>query len=201
MICAVCCGTKREVEINCPRDCSYLTSSRSHPPAVQQRRQERDFGFLLPLVTDFTESQHQLLLFLQAMLLRHAATAVPPVLDPDVAEGAAAAAATLETSHKGIIYEHQAVSVPAQRLSSEFGRVIAELGKNAGAQSARLEREAAVALRCIEKAARTAAGALPGDEPPVYLKLLGRVLKDAGDRAAASEQQPDPPSTGLIIPS
>src|SRR5262245_20255746 len=29
-ICAVCCGTKREVEIDCPSSCSYLKASRSY---------------------------------------------------------------------------------------------------------------------------------------------------------------------------
>ncbi|SVD73437.1 uncharacterized protein METZ01_LOCUS426291, partial [marine metagenome] len=44
-ICAVCCGTKRLVEINCPSDCGYLASSKAHPPAVVQRQQERDIIF------------------------------------------------------------------------------------------------------------------------------------------------------------
>src|SRR5678810_886791 len=29
-ICAVCCGTKREVEIDCPSSCVYLKASRSY---------------------------------------------------------------------------------------------------------------------------------------------------------------------------
>src|SRR6266481_4069353 len=29
-ICAVCCGTKREIEIDCPSSCSYLKASRSY---------------------------------------------------------------------------------------------------------------------------------------------------------------------------
>src|SRR4029079_6022625 len=31
-ICAVCCGTKRLVEIQCPSDCAYLATAREHPP-------------------------------------------------------------------------------------------------------------------------------------------------------------------------
>ncbi|MGH9397535.1 MAG: hypothetical protein ACRD18_11880 [Terriglobia bacterium] len=30
MICTVCCGTQREVTIDCPSDCSYLIASRQH---------------------------------------------------------------------------------------------------------------------------------------------------------------------------
>ena len=54
MICAVCCGTKRLVEIPCPDSCPYLASAREHPAAVVQRRQERDLRFFLPLVPQLT---------------------------------------------------------------------------------------------------------------------------------------------------
>jgi hypothetical protein len=29
-ICAVCCGTKREIEIDCPSNCAYLRSGRDY---------------------------------------------------------------------------------------------------------------------------------------------------------------------------
>jgi hypothetical protein len=190
-ICTVCCATKRLVEIACPSDCVYLTSAKAHPPAVVQRRQERDVGFLLPLVADLTETQYRLVVLFQSITVRHAERAVPPLLDVDVAEGAAAAASTLETAGKGIIYEHQAVSVPAQRLTDEYGRVVAELiAKNQSHQS-RVERDAAAALRKIEAGARGAAQALAGDEAPVYLKLLGRVFAAPGNTDEA-------PRSGLI---
>ena len=41
-ICAVCCGTKRLIEIALPGDCVYLASAREHPPAVAVRQQQRD---------------------------------------------------------------------------------------------------------------------------------------------------------------
>ena len=73
-----------------------------------QRRQERDLRFFLPLVSDLTEPQARLVLVFQAVMLRHAAGAVPALLDQDVADAAEAVAATLETARKGVIYEHQA---------------------------------------------------------------------------------------------
>ena len=122
LICTVCCATKRLVEIQCPPDCVYLASARTHPPAIVQRRQERDVSFIVPLVADLTETQYRLLLMFQSATVKHAASAVPGVRDEDIAAAADAAAATLETARKGIIYEHQAVSVPAQRLTAEFSR-------------------------------------------------------------------------------
>jgi hypothetical protein len=177
----------------------YLSSAKAHPPAIVQRRQERDVNFVLPLVADLTEPQVRLLVLFQSVTVKHAVSAIPPLLDADVAEGAAAAAATLETAGKGIIYEHQAVSVPAQRLTSELGRVIAEIVAQAGSQRGRFERDAAAALRRLEQGARTAAKALPGDEAPVYLRLLARMLPPAAAGEAESGEESAPGSSGLIV--
>ncbi len=154
-------------------------------------------AFVLPLISDLTEAQYRLLVLLQSVTVAQAQSSIPPLLDEDVAEGAAAAAATLETAGKGIIYQHQAVSVPAQRLASEYGRVIGEIATSAGSQQARLERDAAAALRRLEQGARTAAKTLAGDEPPVYLKLLGRMLQPA----PPGQTKEDAPasSSGLIV--
>jgi hypothetical protein len=190
LICTVCCATKRQVEIACPADCVYLSSARAHPPAVVQRRQERDVSFILPIVSELTETQYRLLLLFQSATVTHASGATPKLRDEDVAEAAAAAASTLETASKGIIYEHQAVSVPAQRLTTELARVVADLSAQAGSQLARLERDAAVALRRLEHGARTAGKPgtpLLGDDPPVYLNLLTRMLKEPGGPAAAGD--------------
>jgi hypothetical protein len=192
-ICTVCCATKREVEIKCPADCGYLTTARAHPAAVIQRRQERDLGFLLPLVADLTETQYRLVVLFQSVTVKHAEQAVPSLLDADVAEGAAAAAATLETAGKGIIYQHQAVSVPAQRLADELARVVSELAAQNQTQQSRVERDAAVALRKLEAGARNAEKALRGDDAPVYLGMLHRTF--AG--AARPEESPGP---SLITP-
>jgi hypothetical protein len=198
LICTVCCATKRQVEIQCPPDCVYLASARAHPPAIVQRRQERDVSFLVPLVADLSEPQYRLLLMFQSATLKHAASAVPGVRDEDIAAAADAAAATLETARKGIIYEHQAVSVPAQRLTAEFSRVIADLSAQAGSHQARLERDAATALRRLEQGARTAATALDGDEPPIFLNVLNRLLTDPSSSPEAGAAQ-SPPGGGLII--
>jgi hypothetical protein len=198
LICTVCCATKRLVEIPCPPDCVYLASARTHPPAIVQRRQERDVSFIVPLVADLTETQYRLLLMFQSATVKHAASAVPGVRDEDIAAAADAAAATLETARKGIIYEHQAVSVPAQRLTAEFSRIIADLSAQAGAHQARLERDAATALRRLEQGARTAARALDGDEPPIFLNVLNRLLTDpSSSREAGAGQKPQ--GGGLII--
>jgi hypothetical protein len=203
-ICPICCGTKRLTEISCPPTCSYLSSAKAHPPAVAQRRQERDLRFVLPLLTELTESQYQLLLFFQGITLKHSESALPPLRDEDVAEAAGTAAATLETAGKGIIYQHQAASIPAQRLADAITAAVQELRNRAGGSYPSLERDATVALRQLARAASEAGRALAGDEPPVFLKLLGRVLTAPEGPGAASSDSlglaaPDPASR-LVIP-
>jgi hypothetical protein len=203
-ICAVCCGTKRLTEISCPSTCSYLSASRSHPPAVVQRRREKDWRFLLPLLANLTERQSQLLLIFQQLIVEHATSAVPALIDSDVAEGTAAAAATLETAGKGIIYQHQAASLPAQRLVSRLEAALKEMTHQAGSAAAAIERDAAIALRQISKAAHEARKGLPGDEEPVYLKLLGRWMRGGAGVGfeTVDENEPGPAEGGgnLIIP-
>ena len=150
-------------------------------------------GFLFPLVSDLSETQYRLVVVFQSITVKHAETAIPAVHDADVAEAAAVVASTLETAGKGIIYEHQAASVPAQRLSTELRRVVDDLIRQNSTQQSRVERDSAAALRRVERGARTAAAALAGDEQPVYLKLLGRVL------GAQDSGQPGPPDQGSLI--
>jgi hypothetical protein len=200
-ICAVCCGTKRQREIRCPADCGYLSAAREHPAAAVQRRHERDLRFFVPLVAELTEPQYRLLLFLQAVTLEHAAGALPALRDEDVADAAGAVASTLDTAGKGIIYEHQAASVPAQRLAGELGRAISELSGREGTPAS-IERDAAAALRRLQQGASTAGAALTGDDRPVFLGLLRRLMSEQPGRP--TEAKPDsPPSRpeggGLII--
>jgi hypothetical protein len=188
----VCCGTKRLTEIQCPDDCVYLTSAREHPAAIVKRQQEHDVALLLPSLHGLTERQHQLFFLFQSLIARHTPEGFSRLLDDDVAEAAAAVAATLETAARGVIYEHTAASLPAQRLAVEMKAMLADMQK----QGVRVyEREAAIVLRAIEKGARETRNAEPGDAS--YLTLMARLLqrnRTAGTQAPPSEQR------SLIIP-
>jgi hypothetical protein len=192
-ICPVCCATKRRTEIACPDDCGYLSISRAHPAAAIQRQQERDMRFVVPRIAHLGESQYRLFLYSVALLLQQARSVVPSPLDADVADAAASVAATLETAGKGIIYEHRPASLPAQRLASELGTAIAELAKKAGAETARLERDLAVALRALERAAREAKqeAADAANADASWLALANRMMGAA--QAAPAEKPADAP--------
>src|SRR4029079_6288121 len=105
-ICAVCCGTKRLTEIQCPDDCVYLTSARDHPAAVVKRQQEHDVAILLPTLQGLTERQHQLFFLFSSVTARLTPGVFVRLIDDDVADAAASLASTLETAARGVIYDH-----------------------------------------------------------------------------------------------
>ena len=119
-ICTVCCGTKRLVEIDCPDDCAYLTTRASIRRRVVKRQQERDVAVLMPTIRHLTERQYQLFFLFQTLIARHKPEGFSRLVDDDVAEAAAALAATLETAARGVIYEHTAGVAAGQRLASEL---------------------------------------------------------------------------------
>jgi hypothetical protein len=187
------------VEISCPPDCGYLSTSRTHPAAVVQRQQERDMRFLLPRIADLSETQYRLFMLAQALVVQHASTASPSPIDRDVAEGVASVAATLETAGKGIIYEHRATAIPAQRIADEIAAAIRDLVTRAGSDGARLERDAAIALRALELTAREAQKDLPDSVRPEasWLVLASRVF--AGAQPQLIDDPSREPPSKLVI--
>ena len=195
-ICAVCCGTKRLVELNCPADCVYLTTARTHPPAVVQRQQEQDRAHLLPLLAGLSERQARLFLMFGSLISRHQSTALQKLLDEDIGEAAEAHAATLETAARGIVYEHRPSSAPAERLFTELKALVAEVTREGGSP---LERDAALAFRRVEAAAKESAKAQPGGH--AFQQLLIRVLLPPDGPAPAEQREPPArPASSLIIP-
>ena len=200
-ICSTCCGTKRLTEIPCPPDCAYLETAKQHPPAVVQRRHEREARFLIPLLHDLSDRQHRLFLFVQSVIARHRPAALPPLVDADVAEATGALAATLETERRGIIYEHRAASLPAQRLEQALDQALQAPRQNAPTS---FDRDLVAVLRRTERAGREASAALSGDDC-TYLDLVQHTLYDIAMRSGATELAADQADlgdepSGLIVP-
>ena len=193
-ICAVCCGTKRLTQIQCPSDCAYLASAREHPPAAAVRQQQRDLNLMVQFMRDLNQRQSQLFFLIAMFLARYEPPELQPLIDDDVREAAAALAATFETASRGLIYEHRPPSLPAERLMTQLKPMLAEAGKGAGSS---FERDAAVVLRRIEDAVREARGLEP-DNRRVWLETVGRVISKAPATEQTSSTPPDEPR--LIVP-
>jgi hypothetical protein len=102
-ICTVCCGTKREIEIDCPSSCPYLKASRSYEsekpiPDPEVAARVHDFGGF------FVEQFHPVLDIL-TLAINEERTNTPWLVDNDVIEVLKALKATLKTLSSGIYYE------------------------------------------------------------------------------------------------
>jgi hypothetical protein len=208
-ICSICCGTKRLTEIACPPECPYLASAREHPPAEVIRKQESDMASVAKLMADLNDKQGRLFYALLTFLSGYASPGsllseaagdryltggLTSLLDEDVAQAAAALAATYETASRGLVYDHRPQSLPAERLLGELKPLLAEVGKGGGSA---FERDAAVVLRRIESAARQPRPEAP-DSRRAFLDLIARILRTAGREHEAEERAAAAPR--IILP-
>lgn len=102
-ICAVCCGTKREVEIDCPSACPYLKASRSYElekpiPDPELAAKVQRFG------QDFLEKYYGFLDMLTLAVIEERINSAW-LVDHDVVEVLKALRETLRTLSGGIYYE------------------------------------------------------------------------------------------------
>ncbi len=199
-ICSVCCGTKRQAEIRCPDSCVYLSSARSHPAAVVRRQQEADLAALVPALRDLSDSQQQLFLLSVTLVDKFRGTDLIAAADDDVAEAAGALASTYETAAKGVIYEHRAGALAAQRLASELKTVFDELGRS---RPTAFAADAALVLRALEHLVQRLQRG-PGAGPRAFLEIAGRIARQfaegRGARESAQGNQMPSADSSLVLP-
>lgn len=112
-ICAVCCGTEREVTIDCPADCAYLLAAHRY-----ENEHPREFPDGTPLqdtrISSDTIHSHGQLLSAIAFTVAKFSSDQPATTDPDVLEALRALAESYKTLVSGIVYEQPPV-IPVQR--------------------------------------------------------------------------------------
>jgi hypothetical protein len=112
-ICAVCCGTYREVTIDCPPDCSYLVAAHRYEDE-HQRELPADTPLLDAKISRDDIHMHQTVLsgiaFAAAKFCANHADAT----DPDILAALESLAETYKTLSSGILYERPPV-LPIQR--------------------------------------------------------------------------------------
>jgi hypothetical protein len=199
-ICPTCCGTKRQKEINCPPSCVYLGNAEAHPPAVVQRQRERDLPMLVQMIEGLTAQQGEALSLLQARIRMHRTAAIPPLHDSDVAEAMKALASTLETAARGILYEHQAASIPAMRLQQDLRAVLAELAEHEHGRTLGPAALAPVLRRIETMVERAGRHFAPAGETAFldFLERVGRPLEPHAD--GPGDEILEQPQSRIILP-
>ncbi len=101
-ICPVCCGTKREVEIDCPSDCTYLQTGRTFESERRSARRAPRAG------RKFDEQflyRHAPVIATLARVIVEERSRIPNVVDQDAAEAFQSLKSTLNTLSSGLYYE------------------------------------------------------------------------------------------------
>ncbi len=127
-ICAVCCGTEREVSIDCPSDCSYL---------VAAHRYENEHRRSLPADTPLLDEKipqdivyaHQQLMAALAFSIAKFCAVQPAAVDADVLAAIQALTQTYKTLSSGIIYEKPPDAPLPRELYAALMALISELKK------------------------------------------------------------------------
>lgn len=162
-----------------------MESAQRHPAAVVKRQIDADVTVLMGTIGRLSEQQLQLFFLLQSMVLSYKPEGLVRLTDQDVGLAAGALAASLETASKGLIFEESTASVVAEGLRRSLRTVIDEVVKGGGSGA---EREVALVLRGMERAARHEGGLIPAGDT-CYLELVGRVFQQR-PQAAPVPQKP-----------
>lgn len=115
-ICAVCCGTEREVTIDCPSDCPYLVAARRYEaqhrkPVPPEEVPYPDLSFPADLI-----HEHRAAISGMGMALLGFAREHPETVDADVLAGLGALAETYRTLGSGLYYERPPEGGPARGI-------------------------------------------------------------------------------------
>lgn len=129
-ICPLCCGTEREVTLDCPSDCPYLQQARKNENINHLR--ELDRGALMPQVevpeAFIYECEH--LLAGMSAAIAMAARRDHGIYDRDVIQALTAMGKTYETQvSSGLIYEQPTQNALQHSIASEISRMLQEFRK------------------------------------------------------------------------
>ena len=104
-ICPVCCGQKREVEIDCPADCVYLHSGREYERSRRARLGEGGQLTQRLWSRDFQARNAELLAGLFAAI-NQTRSNIPALVDADLREVLERLLRTYRTLEGGLYYDH-----------------------------------------------------------------------------------------------
>jgi hypothetical protein len=123
-ICSICCGTGREVTVNCPLDCEYLQDARRHEkpvPLDEAQVPNRD----IKITDSFLRANEDLLVFLGRSVAT-AAFQTPGAVDLDVRDALEGLVRTYRTLQSGVYYESRPQNSLAAGIFSAVQEGLAE---------------------------------------------------------------------------
>lgn len=126
-ICPVCCGTEREVTLDCPSECPWLQQARKNENA--EHLQELDREALMPQVqvNDSFLYQQEPLVGGLSYAIAKASRADRGVYDRDVIQALTSTAKTYETLvNSGLVFEQKTANLGQQAIAAELQKMVDE---------------------------------------------------------------------------
>lgn len=135
-ICAVCCGTEREVAIDCPADCGYLIAAhryelRQNKPVPLAEVPFPDVEFAPAII-----HQHRNVVSGLAFTILKTAAEQPSTVDADALAALRALAETYRTLGSGIYYEKPPAGGPPQVIYAALAKFLEDFRKLEAEQGA-----------------------------------------------------------------
>jgi hypothetical protein len=141
-ICSICCGTEREVTVNCPLECEYLVEARLHDKAPVINPEEipnRD----VRVTEEFMREHEPLLIFLGAKLL-DASLETTGSVDSDVREALDSLIRTYRTLQTGLYYESRPNNLVAAGIHQKIQDAVQQLRKELAEKGSQSLRDAEI---------------------------------------------------------
>ena len=189
-ICTLCCGTEREVTIDCPSDCPYLVESRKH----ELERREVDWAdvpFADTKIPSSFVARHEPLILALGYAICLNARDNAAVTDSDVIAAVKSLAESYQTLSSGIYYEKPPDYVVQRELYDSLKAAIESYKKtesrNTGLATVR-DSEIRDALIFLARLGGTRTNGRPKGR--AYLDLLRRQFKS---------DELEKPSSGLLV--
>ena len=191
-ICTICCGTEREVTIECPHDCEYLMASREYD-AERQQPDASNLPFADTRIDQGFVRDHEALLMALDYALCKFAASHREVVDADVQSALHNLAESYRTLASGLYYEKPLDHALQRAISEDLKAAIAEFRKeDAGRTGMTTLRDSDVrdTLIFLTQFAAVRANGRP----------KGRAFLDALRQQFAAEAFASPASSLLVLP-
>jgi hypothetical protein len=125
-ICAACCGTHRELILDCPSDCPYLKQARQYDRFRPEVLEDERWFAQVQVGEDFLDA-HPLLLEDLVESIAQSAQGDSSLRDRDAINALTALVRSFETrANSGLHYEPTSPSLAQQALTQELRKVIAD---------------------------------------------------------------------------
>jgi hypothetical protein len=123
-ICSICCGTEREMSVDCPLDCEYLQEARR-----REKPQPLDVSKVpnhdIKVSEQFLQEHEPLLAFLGSTL-GQVGLSIPGAIDFDVREALDSLIRTYRTLQSGVYYETLPANPLAAAICGQVQQALAE---------------------------------------------------------------------------